>query len=59
MTTTERKKETIAWAQDHVNTAKDRLIETLNVLEGAECYRMAKSLGTIIGNLEAWQHKGR
>lgn len=39
------------------NTAKERLINIQSRLEEAGAIREAKSLGTIIGNLEAWQNK--
>lgn len=39
------------------NTAKERLMDIVNRLEEAGAAREAKSLGTIIGKLEAWQNK--
>ncbi len=59
MTSKEEKRARIIWAQDNVTPAKDRLISTMYELEAVGAIREAKSLGTIIGNLEAWQHKGR
>lgn len=43
--------------QDEANHAKDRLISIMVQLEIEGFIREAKSLGTIIGKLEVWQHK--
>jgi len=51
------KKEVIEKAHDEANTAKDRLISIMYMLEEAGAIREANSLGTIIGKLETWQHK--
>ena len=40
-----------------VNVAKDKLIEIMYALEEEGFIRQAKSLGTIIVNLEVWQNK--
>ena len=36
--------------------AKSRLMDVMSRLEELGALRQAKSLGTIIGKLEAWQH---
>ena len=40
-----------------INVAKERLMAVMYQLEEAGGIREAKSLGTIIGQLEEWQHK--
>lgn len=43
-------------AQQDAEWAKERLINIMYKLEEAGFVRKAKSLGTIIGNLETWQN---
>ena len=52
------KRSTLDRLQNEANTPKERLIEIMGRLEEAGLIRRAKELGTIIGRLEAWQHKG-
>ena len=51
------KLESIKRAHDEANTAKERLIGIMYDLESVGAIRQAQTLGTIIGKLEAWQHK--
>ena len=44
--------------QNEANTAKERLMDIMSRLEEEGLVRRAKELGTIIGKLEGWQHKG-
>ena len=44
--------------QNEANTAKEKLMDIMSRLEEAGLIRRANELGTIIGRLEAWQHKG-
>lgn len=44
--------------QIEANTAKEKLMDIMSRLEEAGLIRRANELGTIIGRLEAWQHKG-
>lgn len=55
--TKQEKKERIEYLTGYeANTAKDRLISIMHDLEEIGAVRKANSLGTIIGNLERWQH---
>ena len=51
------KRETIENCIDEVNSVKDKLIGIMYELEECGAVRKANTLGTIIGKLEAWQHK--
>ena len=53
----QNKLEVIRKAQDEANTAKNRLIDITYELLEVGAVRQAKSLETIIGKLEAWQHR--
>ena len=44
--------------QNEANTAKEKLMDIMSHLEEAGLIRRANELGTIIGRLEDWQHKG-
>ena len=40
------------------NEAKERLYQIAATLDGAGCYKKAKSLLTIVSNIEYWQNVG-
>ena len=52
-------KDTFKQACDHIDTIKDKLFQIVYELEEAGYVRKAKSLDTLIGKLEAWEHTGR
>lgn len=49
--------ESIRRLKAEANSPKSRLIEIMSRLEEQGAIRESKSLGTIIGQLEAWQNR--
>lgn len=53
---TDEQRKTLEEVQDDANTPKHRLMDLQNRLEEAGLTGRAKSLGSIICNLERWQN---
>lgn len=56
MMNAENRKEAERLMSYDAGVAKSRLMDVMSRLEELGALRQAKSLGTIIGKLEAWQH---
>ena len=54
---TPEKAEAIRHIKDEANEPKNALMRLRNALIDAGAYRQARSLDTIIGRLEDWQHR--
>lgn len=55
--TTDEKEKAIQYQKNRVNAEKSRLMDIASALEELGAIREAKSLKTLIGRLEEWQHR--